>query len=583
MSAPDASSRTQVAAVINGDVAGYSKLVADDEIATHRTLEALREIIGEAVAEESGEVVSFVGDEFLAVLPTQPAGLGAAVAIQRALASENEQLPAGRRVRFRLGIDYGHVSVEGGRWFGDVINVAARLQAIAEPGGICASAAALEGTEDLPVRVRSLGKKRLKNIPEPVLAYEVVDEQAPAEDGKPWRRRIPTTERPSLAVRPFVNLGDSEDEHFAHGLMIALTIQLMTIPGLDVISEYSALEYRDEAVSAQRVGRELGVRYVLEGAVQRSGSRVRVLTQLVEAEDSLTVWADRFEAELSDVFAAQDEIVAKIVETLDIEIVGDMARTYREGLDAEGVEIVYRGLHEMGKSTPDSLRRARDSFEQLIEHSPDSPRGYALSAWIHFWAALTGKAEDPDANYRRAKELAEAAIERGDTTGLGHLVLAHVLLLEHDWEGALDAALAATEERPSCDVTFGVAASVMRYLGRWEEAVSMATRAIRLSPLMSDWYRAVLANAYFVGEDYEVAAEAAEGVVAGNEDNLEALLTLAAAQEALGQTRHASAAVKQAQEASPGLSVSRLREDLPYRDEATKERFVGRLEDAGLG
>jgi TolB-like protein/class 3 adenylate cyclase len=583
MSASDASSRTEVAAVINGDVAGYSKLVADDEIATHRTVQAFRRIIEEEVTKEDGELAVFVGDEFLAVLPTQPAGLGAAVAIQRALASENEQLPPGRRVRFRLGIDYGPVSVENGRWFGDVINVAARLQAIAEPGGICASAAALEGADELPVRILSLGKKRLKNIPEPVLAYEVVDEQAPAEDGKPWRRRIPTTERPSLAVRPFVNLGEPDDEHFAHGLMIALTIQLMTIPGLDVISEYSALEYRDEAAAAQRIGRELGVRYVLEGAVQRSGSRVRVLTQLVDAEDSLTVWADRFEAELSDVFAAQDEIVAKIVETLDIEIVGDMARTYREGLDAEGVEIVYRGLHEMGKSTPDSLRRARDYFEQLIERVPDSPRGYALSAWIHFWAALTGKAEDPGANYRRAKELAEDAIERGDTTGLGHLVLAHVLLLDHDWEGALDAALAATEERPSCDVTFGVAASVMRYLGRWEEAVSMATRAIRLSPLMSDWYRAVLANAYFVGEDYEIAADAAEGVVARDEDNLEALLTLAAAQEALGQTRHASAAVKQAQETSPGLSASRLRDDLPYRDEATKERFVGRLEDAGLG
>lgn len=582
MSASGTGSRTESAAVVNGDVAGYSKLVADDEIATHQTLQAFRRIIEDMVEKERGEVVEFVGDEFLAVLPTQPAGLAAAVAIQRALAAENERLPAGRRLRFRLGLDYGRVSVESGRWFGDVINVAARLQALAEPGGICASAAALEGTEDLPVRVRSLGRKRLKNIPEPVLAYEVVDEELPAGDGKPWRRRIPTSERPSLAVSPFVNLGDSADEHFAHGLMIALTIQLMTIPGLDVISENSTLGSRDTVRPARRVAEEYGVRFVLEGAVQRSGSRVRVLTQLVDAEESATVWADRFEAELSDVFAAQDDIVAKIVETLDIEIVGDVARTYREGLDAEGVEIVYRGLHEMGKGTPDSLRQARAYFEQLIERIPDSARGYALSAWIHFWSALTGKTEDPDGSYRRAKELALAAIDRGDRTGLGHLVLAHVLVLEHDWDGALAAALKATEERPACDVTFGVAASVMRYLGRWEEAVELATRAIRLSPSMSDWYRAVLANAYFVGEDYEIAAETAEGVVAGDEENLEALLTLAAAQAALGRARHASAAVRQAQETAPGLSANRLREDLPYRDDSTKERFVGRLEEAGL-
>jgi tetratricopeptide (TPR) repeat protein len=236
----------------------------------------------------------------------------------------------------------------------------------------------------------------------------------------------------------------------------------------------------------------------------------------------------------------------------------------------------------MSKGTPDSLLQARDYFEQLIERSPDSARGYALSAWIHFWAALTGKTEDPDGSYRRAKELALAAIDRGDRTGIGHLVLAHVLVLKHDWDGALDAALKATEERPACDVTFGVAASVMRYLGRWEEAVDMATRAIRLSPSMSGWYRAVLANAYFVGEDYEIAAETAEGVVAGDEENIEALLTLAAAQAALGRARHASAAVKQAQEAAPGLSANRLREDLPYRDDSTKERFVGRLEEAGL-
>jgi adenylate cyclase len=582
MSTSDPGSRTESAAVINGDVAGYSRLVADNEIETHATLQAFRRIIEEAVAKENGEVVSFVGDEFLAVLPTQAAGLAAAVAVQRALEGENERLPTGRRMQFRLGLNFGPVSVEGGRWFGDVINIAARLQAIAEPGGICASAAALEGMDELHVRVRSLGKKRLKNIPEPVLAYEIVDDDLPAEEGKPWRRRVPTSERPSLAVSPFVNLGDSADDHFADGLMMGLVIELMTIPGLDVISEYSTLGYKDQARSAEQIGHELRVRFVLEGAVQRSGSRVRVMTKLVEVETSATVWADRFEAELSDVFAAQDDLVAKIVETLDIEIVGDLARTYREGLDAEGVEIVYRGLHEMGKSTPESLRRAKGYFEQIIERSPESPRGYSLSAFTHFWAALKGKTDDPDDYYRRAKELALAAIDREDPTGLGHMVLAHVLVLEHDWDGALDAALKATRERPACDVTFGVAASVMRYLGRWEEAVDMANRAIRLSPLMSDWYRAVLANAYFVGEDYEFAAETAEGVVAGDEDNVEALLSLAAAQAALGRSRHASAAVKHAQETAPDLSANRLREDLPYRDDSTKERFVGRLEEAGL-
>jgi adenylate cyclase len=486
-------------------------------------------------------------------------------------------------VRFRLGVDYGMVSVENDRWFGEVINIAARLQALAEPGGICASAAALEGGDDLPIRFRPLGRQRLKNIPEPVLAYDVVAESLPEDGAKPWRRRIPPPRWPSLAVNPFVNLGDPADEHFADGLMMAVAIELMTLPGLDVIGEASTLRYRDQAHSAQQMAHELGVRYVLEGAVQRSGPDVRVLTQVVDVEKSAIVWADRFEAEITDVFAAQDDIVARIAEALDVEVIGgELARSYRDELDPEAVEIVYRGLHELAQNTPDSLRRAIGHFEEVVDRRRESPLGYSLSAWAHFSGALSGVLGDRDDHYAHAKDLAERAIDRNDTSGIGHTVLAHLLVQEHDWEAALETASKATAERPSCDLAFGVAASVMRYLGRWQEAVEMATRAIRLSPLMADWHRTVLANAFFVGEDYEAAAEVAEGAVADNEGNAEALLTLAAAQAALGRHRHASAALKQAQLAAPGLNADRLRADLPYRDQETKKRFVDSLVKAGL-
>lgn len=578
-----AGSATRHAVAINGDVAGYSKLIADNEIETHQTLQAFRAIVEETVAKEEGRVVNFVGDEFLAVLPTRTNGLAAAIAVQRTLAGENARLPAARQMRFRLGVNYGPLSVEDDRWFGEVINVAARLQALARPGGICASAAVLEGADDLPVRFRALGRQRLKNIPEPVLAYEIVDELLPEEQAKPWRRRMSPPRRPSVAVDPFVNLGNREDDHFSRGLMIALTIKLMTIPGLDVVSESSTLQYRDRVRSAQQLGHELGVRYVLEGAVQRSGPRVRVLTQVVDVGESAVVWADRFEAEIADVFAAQDDLVAKIAEALDVEVIGgDVARSYRDELDPEGVEIVYRGLDELAQNTPDSIRRAIGRFEEIVDRRRESPLGYSLSAWAHFMGALGGSPEDRDDHYAEAKNLASMAIDRNDTSGLGHTVLAHLRVLERDWEGAFEAASKATAERPSCDLAFGVAASVMRYLGRWEEAVEMASRAIRLSPLMSEWYRSVLANAYFVGGDYELAADTAEGVVADNESNTEALLTLAAAQAALGRRRHASAALKQAQEASPGLSAQQLRAELPYRDDSTRERFVELLEEAGL-
>jgi adenylate cyclase len=583
MGSSESGARTEHASVINGDVAGYSRLIADNEIETHQTLQAFRGIVEASVANEDGRVANFVGDEFLAVLPTQASGLAAALSIQRSLAGENARLPAARQVRFRLGVDYGMVSVENDRWFGEVINIAARLQALAEPGGICASAAALEGGDDLPIRFRPLGRQRLKNIPEPVLAYDVVAESLPEDGAKPWRRRIPPPRWPSLAVNPFVNLGDPADEHFADGLMMAVAIELMTLPGLDVIGEASTLRYRDQAHSAQQMAHELGVRYVLEGAVQRSGPDVRVLTQVVDVEKSAIVWADRFEAEITDVFAAQDDIVARIAEALDVEVIGgELARSYRDELDPEAVEIVYRGLHELAQNTPDSLRRAIGHFEEVVDRRRESPLGYSLSAWAHFSGALSGVLGDRDDHYAHAKDLAERAIDRNDTSGIGHTVLAHLLVQEHDWEGALETASKATAERPSCDLAFGVAASVMRYLGRWQEAVEMATRAIRLSPLMADWHRTVLANAFFVGEDYEAAAEVAEGAVADNEGNAEALLTLAAAQAALGRHRHASAALKQAQLAAPGLNADRLRADLPYRDQETKKRFVDSLVKAGL-
>jgi len=357
----------------------------------------------------------------------------------------------------------------------------------------------------------------------------------------------------------------------------------MTIPGLDVVSETSSLAYRSRAYSAQQIGHELGVRYVLEGGVQRSGSRVRVLAQVIDVEQAATVWADRFEAEINDVFAAQDDIVARIVEALDVEVIGgDLAASYREELDPESVEIVYRGLHDTALGTPSSLRRAYAHFEKVTERDADAPLGYSFSAWAHFWAAINGAVDDPTHHYALAKGFAQQAIDRNDTSGLGHTVIAHVLLLEHDWEGALQAASTAIAERPSCDVSLGVAASVKRYLGQWEEAVELASRAIRLSPLMSDWFRSTMANALFVGEDYEAAAEIAEGVVVEDETNTEALLTLAASQAALGQERHASAALDHARQISPGLNANSVRRELPYRDDSTRERFVERLKEAGL-
>jgi adenylate cyclase len=574
---------TRRATALHGDVAGYSRLIADNEIETHNTLQAFRRIIEEEVAANGGEVVDFVGDEFLAVIPTETGAIGAAISVQRRIAGENESLPEGRRMRFRLGVNAGEISTADGQWYGDAINVAARLQAIADPGGVNVSAGTLDAAGDVAFDVEPLGKKRLKNIPEPVTVFKIIDQEASADRTKPWRRRIPQPKRPSMAVSPFVNLGDPEDSHFADGLMMALAIALMRIPGLDLVSENSTLQYRDHPFSAQQLGHELGVRYVLEGAVQRSGDRVRVMTQLLDVDMGITAWADRFESTFDDVFSAQDDIVSAIVAALDIEVIGgEVARVYRDRLDPETVEVAYRGLQYLSRGSTADLERAVETFEEVIERAPTEAGGYTMGGLTHLLMAMRMSAEEASAHYAKAEEFARRAIERGDPVGLGHTVLAYVLLVQHDWEGATKAALQATNARPSCDLTYGVAASVLRYLGQIDDAVDHAHRAIRLSPLFATWYESTLANAHLLAGDYDEAAELAETLVAEDDNQLEALLTLAAAETELGRQRHATAAIDQARRSRPGLSAELLRHELPYRDEETLRRFISQLEASGL-
>jgi TolB-like protein len=384
-------------------------------------------------------------------------------------------------------------------------------------------------------------------------------------------------------VSPFVNLGDPEDSYFADGLMMGLVIALMRIPGLDVISETSSLGYRDHPFSAQQIGHELGVRYVLEGAVQRSGDTVRVMTQVLDVEEGTTTWADRFEATFDDIFEAQDDIVFSIVAALDIELIrGEVARAYRSNLDAASVEDGYRGLQHLSKGTPEDLRLAVADFEKVIERQPDSPSGYMMAALAHLWTALFVPGADEDASYAEAERFAHMAIERDDESGMGQTVLAHSMVFRHDWDGALEAARLAIAARPSCDLSYGVAASVMRYAGEVDDAVDYATRAIRLSPLFSGWYESIMANAQFVAGNYDKAAEIAESVVAEDDQQIEALLTLAASQSALGQQRHAAAALEHARETRPGMTVETLRHDFPYRDEEALSRFIEELESSGL-
>ena len=568
---------------LHGDVSGYSRLIADNEIETINTLRVFTSIIEAAVVVHSGEMGDVVGDEFLAVFPSASDAVQAALEMQRLMADDNQSLPTGRRMQFRLGLHSGAINGTVGHWYGDVVNIAARLQALADSGGVMISAAVLDASSDVKVRVEAAGQQRLKNIPEPVLAYRLIDDDLPGDSDKPWRRRVPRSEVPSLAVSPFVNLGESEDAHFAAGLMMSLIVSLMRIPGLDVVSENSTLAYAGTAHSAEQVGHEMGARFVLEGGVQRSGDRVRVMAQVIDVETKKRIWGEGFDETIEDLFATQDDLVEAIVGAIDIELVGGVGYgIYRDQLDAATVELLYKAWQNFIQDTADSTRKARGQFEEVASAVPNSALGPSMAAWTYLWEILKGYASDRDANIDKSEQLAIQALELGDPSGFSDAVMAYVHLMRHDWEGAHESAKRAIAERPSCDVTYGVAASVMRYLGHWEEAVDFADRAIQLSPLLSDWYTTTMANAYFVGHDYEMAADAAEGVVSRDEGDVDALLNLAASQAALGRDRHAAAAIHQARKNEPTLNIEDLRQSLPYKDNETLDRFIRNVEKAGL-
>ena len=323
-----------LAAILSGDVVGYSRLMSDNEIETVHTLSACRQCIEQTVTAHDGRLVDFTGDNFLAEFRSATQALRGAWAAQSEIDSRNAELPDARKMRFRLGLHMGEVLSQEGRLYGDGVNIAARLEGIAEPGGVCVSSDVYQQVANRSgLSFADLGPQTLKNIPKRVHAYRVVadDESQEPAPVSAARKRLSPPEEPSVAVLPFVNLsGDAKQDYFADGLMMDITTKLVKIPGLFVVGEGSTLTYRGEFASASLLGRELGVNHVLEGGVQTSSHRIRVHAQLIETASGRRVWAERYERPRGDLFEIQDDITEHIVTALDVKLVsGEEGRMFR--------------------------------------------------------------------------------------------------------------------------------------------------------------------------------------------------------------------------------------------------------------
>jgi adenylate cyclase len=608
----------KLTAILSADVEGYSRLMGDDEAATVRTITEYRETIASTVTRHAGRVVDAPGDNVLAEFPSVVDAVQCAAEIQRDLGVRNAELPPARRMQFRIGINLGDVIQDGPRLYGDGVNIAARLESLADGGGICLSGMAYDQVEGkLPFGYDFLGEQALKNIARPVRVYRLrLEPGAPRTPARGMRRadrprvskitgtiillalvgsgvwagwcwlRPPASsglalpEKPSVAVLPFANLSrDPAQEYFSDGVTEDLITGLSKVSGLFVIARNSVFTYKGKAVKVGEVGRDLGVRYVLEGGIQREGSRVRITAQLVDASTGYHVWAERYDREVRDIFALQDEVTQQIVRTLAVKLAegkpGRTARTPTGNLEA--YDLVLRGTEERRRTTREGNAEARRLFVKAMDLDPDYARAYVghLQSWQFLWT--TG----PE-SLERAQELAERAIALDDSLANAHSLLSQIYLWRKEHDRAIAQAERAVALAPNDADGYETLAEVLAWAGRGENSLRYIRQAMRLNPHYPFFYLWTLGHASYLTKRTDDALDAFRKLVQQNPNFLPAHAYLAALLTEMGRNEDARAAWQQAERLSSGASLASLQERLPYRRPADLDRFLTTLRKIGL-
>ena len=558
--------------VLNADVVGYSMLMSDDFDSTTATMERYRQLVDSKIAESDGTLIDFVGDNFMAAFEDARDAVQTAIAIAAEIEIANADTTEPRKVRFRMGIDLGDVAVSGGRYFGDPLNIASRIQSIARPGGLCVSGPVYRALDEPALRFRPIGQQRMKNIPEEIEVYEFAD--LPGDNTVTAERRSLSLESPTVAVLPIhTEMADKSVRATAGILRGDLIHRLAKVPQLRVID--AKAETSDKRVVK-------AARYMVETGVHQVGDNVRLYATLFDVITMNIVKSYKWAVQTEDLFALSDRFADDVARSIEIElIVGEPAGLYSELDDPEAIEMVYLGWYHLRTDTREGWSHAIELFGQVAQLHPDQPYGHVLSAFANWIGAANEWVRDPDAALSKAREQAQAALETGDPTGMARAVEASILMSE----GRHDEAIAVVEQleiiRPTCDVTYGLEGSVRRYMGQWEKAIDLLETAMRLTGINKPWYPTVKACSLFIGGRIEQAASVAEMVINYQPQNLEALLVLAAAQTELGMNRRAKATTEIIRERFPSVDVALWFDKSPYQIKEVVERWKKDLASAG--
>ena len=621
--------KRKLTAILSADVEGYSRLMGEDEDATIRTLTSYRELMSTLIQKHRGRVVDSPGDNLLAEFLSVVDAVRCAVEIQEELRIRNAELPENRRMEFRIGINLGDVVEEAERIYGDGINIAARVEGLAEGGGICISGTVYDSIKNkLSLTYESLGEHTVKNITEPVRVYRmrvgpetaapvVREEKArprrwqkaalaavavlvvaagtwaiwnfyfrplPIEPASIEKMAYPLPDKPSIAVLPFENLsGDPEQEYFSDGITEDIITDLSKISGLFVIARHSVFTYKGKVIKIAEVGKELGVRHVLEGSVRKSNGRVRITAQLVDATTEGHLWAERYDRDLKDIFALQDEVTQKIVAALAVKLTEDeqkrLVRKYTDNMEA--YDFYLQGVEYQNRYTKEANVQARQMFERAIHLDPEFSTAYGALGFTHFHEWTFGWSRDPQ-SLERAFELAQRTLGLDDSLPLGHHLLGKVYLWKKQYEKAIAELEKAIALSPNYADHLAGLGYILNFSGRPEEAIGLVKNAMRLNPMYPAYYLWELGHSYFLTGRYEEAIETLKRVLDRNSDFMPAHVFLAASYSEIGREEEARAEAAEIERLSPWTSLEAGTQRLPYKNKAILKRLFDSLRKAGL-
>ena len=576
----------RLSAILAADAAGYSRLMHNDEEATHTELTALlTDAVAPAIAEHGGRIVKNTGDGFLAEFPSAVEAVRAAMQFQTRINDLTIDHAEDGRIAFRVGINIGDVIVEPHDIFGDGVNIAARIESIAEPGGICITSSAHDQVlGKIAVEFVDLGEQHLKNMARPVRVFKVVDRIGAATQ----RPYLALPDKPSIAVLPFQNLSaDPEQEYFADGVVEDITMALSRFGWLFVIDRSSSFAYKDRAVDVKHVGRELGIRYVLEGSVRKAGNRIRIAGQLIDAETAAHLWADRFEGALQDMFDLQDHMTSSIVGAIAPKLQSaEIKRARRKPTENLGAYDYYlRGLAKARRSTVEANGEALQLFCKAIALDTRLGCAYGMAAWCYVQRKARGWMIERAQESAEATRLAWKAVHLGTDDPvaqcMGGYALAFVAHKFDDAAAFMDRGLAVN---PNLAQAWNLSAWVRVWRGEPDLALDHAARAMRLSPLDPSLNSMLAAAAYahLLAGRYEAASSYAESAMRANPTFLLTICGFAASGSLAGRPEQAKRGLALLLECNPGLRASNLKDLLPFRRTEDLAVFVDGLRKAGL-